>query len=1372
MDRGFYSPCFLALSGGATSLCERTKTKAPNVASFACALRVALPLSLRSLSLRVIGYANRRERSERRQLLSLANDRSLCLFRAANRRENGSQRAQPKGLERRAAPLEPINVPCAKRSPPLGGNLWIEAFISGKERSERRQAGKCFAKLPSKGFAMRTPTGLASPKRKNESTRQSCQITQSKKSNSTKVISKSLPKTEILVKKHDLENVNLLKSFGSSEAAKRERSNPSIIERIGLAKPIQKTKQNYILEGFKRSNQDTCLMHKPLVAENTWIQSGDALTDCASSVGGELSLGQNLLIAYMPWEGYNFEDAILISERLVMDDLYTSVHIERYELQTQQTKLGSEEITINIPDVSEQELNQLDSFGLIKIGSYVEEGDILVGKTTPIHKKKISQYQKLLYAILEKQVRLVKDSSLRAPKGIKAKVIDIKYFLKSEKKSFVKDTKKILLNVESSHSVALTPVASLSRSEAVRPSLINETRGAQVKKVKKTTQGKTDMAKANDKQKHSSSQFKQNLKNKILLKYQKFYAKYVTLKSLFNQKYFKYYIISINNALSTSWWRFLQISLYLQSFSPFALRTPTTLFKGGRSQRESSERTNAAFCVVNRKATDSALVKKVLYKNTLNPFYRKKNNFTKFSQQRKELLKNVHTIHVYLAEKRKVQVGDKMAGRHGNKGIISQILPIQDMPFLPDGTPIDMVLNPLGVPSRMNVGQIYECLLGLAGSYLGENYKVSAFDEIYGPEASRSFVLNKLKEASLKTGKKWLFNKNYPGKIRLIDGRNGEFFDQQVTVGKAYMLRLVHMVDDKIHCLTPDHDVLTTEGWVPINKLSTNHSVATFNKVLGELEYQKPNKLFHYSNYQGFLYYISNKNVDLLTTLNHRMLVSKDSIQCKSFNNYNLIPANKVMGKSYSYLKTANWRKKPYQFIGAWLRQTGSAYPLPPLPPFASRRAGNGQAKGFGFDSVNANARAPLRVSLPVACPPLFGSLRERGKGSEGSGSVGSFAQRSPFNVKKRRAGRRNETASPLPVGVSLREEEKAKTTEKCQQNANTVTNNKFTKHYKQLWTYLKPLNKSLPSWVWELNQQQCQILLHSMCLGNGTWGNNSMNYFTNSTELADDLMRLALHAGWSGDKYVSNIQNLKGLRLLQEAKPVDEVKPPYPLPLALPSLPLPLSRSERGKGGKGLRVERSVQDGSKSHKTSSIDAQYKQYNMYTVFINKNQNSHFKKQNKQVEKILYYQGPVHCLSVNNEIFYVRRNGLSVWTGNSRSTGPYSLVTQQPLRGRSKQGGQRLGEMEVWALEGYGAAFTLLEMLTLKSDDMTGRMALWSNLILNKDVSIGTPESFKVLICELQALCLDIALFRHDTYAQTKATQKNSLKEIDNLINLP
>jgi DNA-directed RNA polymerase subunit beta len=343
-----------------------------------------------------------------------------------------------------------------------------------------------------------------------------------------------------------------------------------------------------------------------MVFEGDWVQEGDLLADAASSQAGELSLGQNLLIAYMPWEGYNYEDAILISERLVCEDLYTSIHIESYETETRKTKYGLEEITNRIPDISQKEISDLDNRGIIRIGTFVQEGTILVGKTTPIQKKFKSPYHKLLYTILEKELESVKDSSLRAPKGLKAKVIDIK----------------------------------------------------------------------------------------------------------------------------------------------------------------------------------------ILKKN---------------------ILKKPECVKIYLAEKRKIQVGDKMAGRHGNKGIVSQILPRQDMPYLPDGTPLDMVLNPLGVPSRMNVGQIYECLLGFAAKYLKEFFRITPFDEIYGAQASRSFVFSKLYEARLKTKKKWIFNPIYPGKIKIFDGRNGEPFDQAVTVGISYMLKLVHLVDDKIHARSTGPYSLVTQ---------------------------------------------------------------------------------------------------------------------------------------------------------------------------------------------------------------------------------------------------------------------------------------------------------------------------------------------------------------------------------------------------------------------------------------------------------------------------------------------------------------------------------------------------------------------------------
>ncbi len=372
-------------------------------------------------------------------------------------------------------------------------------------------------------------------------------------------------------------------------------------------------KLNYFIQPYQRSNQNTCMHQKPLVYEGEWVQKGDLVADGAASVGGELSLGKTILVAYMPWEGYNFEDAILINQRLIYDDLYTSVHIERYEIQISDTQYGLEQITSKIPDISYSKKLNLDNHGIIKVGSWVNQGDILVGKITPIKTKQLSGHEKLLSDILGKtKTSTTRDSSLRVPKNVFGRVVHVELL----------ETENIPLEI-SFHGPA--------------------------------------------------------------------------------------------------------------------------------------------------------------------------------------------RVHVYIAEKRKIQVGDKMSGRHGNKGIVSKIVPREDMPYLPDGTPIDMVLNPLGVPSRMNVGQIFECLLGLAGKELNEEFKISCFDEMNGPEASRSITYSKLFEARLKTGKKWLFNPNSPGKIPLFDGRTGENFHQKVTVGQPYMLKLVHLVDEKIHARSTGPYSLVTQ---------------------------------------------------------------------------------------------------------------------------------------------------------------------------------------------------------------------------------------------------------------------------------------------------------------------------------------------------------------------------------------------------------------------------------------------------------------------------------------------------------------------------------------------------------------------------------
>jgi DNA-directed RNA polymerase subunit beta len=378
-----------------------------------------------------------------------------------------------------------------------------------------------------------------------------------------------------------------------------------------VVRSAQGVETTYQLQKYQRSNQDTCINQRPLVHVGDRVQQGQVLADGSATEGGELALGRNVLVAYMPWEGYNYEDAILISDRLVAEDVYTTIHVEKYEIEARQTKLGPEEITREIPHVSEEALAQLDENGIIRVGAWVEAGDILVGKVTPKGESDQPPEEKLLRAIFGEKARDVRDNSLRVPNGEKGRVVDVRVFNKD-------------------------------------------------------------------------------------------------------------------------------------------------------------------------------------YKDELPPGVNM-------------------VVRVYVAQKRKIQVGDKMAGRHGNKGIISRILPRQDMPYLPDGTPIDIVLNPLGVPSRMNVGQVFECLLGLAGLHLGKRFKLIPFDEMYGPEASRRLVHSKLQEAARQTGKSWLFNPEHLGKVMLIDGRTGEPFDRPVTVGCAYMLKLVHLVDDKMHARSTGPYSLVTQ---------------------------------------------------------------------------------------------------------------------------------------------------------------------------------------------------------------------------------------------------------------------------------------------------------------------------------------------------------------------------------------------------------------------------------------------------------------------------------------------------------------------------------------------------------------------------------
>ena len=628
---------------------------------------------------------------------------------------------------------------------------------------------------------------------------------------------------------------------------------------------IQKSTK-YILQKYQRSNQDTLIFQRPLVHEGEWIQSGDILADCSTSLGGELCLGKNIFIAYMPWEGYNYEDAILISQRLVTEDVYTSIHIESYEVETRSTKLGKEQITRKIPEISESQISHLDERGIVKRGTSVKEGDILVGKVTPIQKKFVSAYEKLLYTILEKELIPMRDTSLRTPKGLKAKVLEVKIFQFSNEKTQPFSKNKNFSSLQSFFDKPFSKKKKyqelgflntiifknpfLKKKSLLLPlqpqqnpifggkkdidSFVFESahfflrplRGCKKKNLQKKAadenvyafsgnknlqQTKFDNFSADNKKngsfKNNLKYIKKNKKNlsffmpsfstnkKILKKKQHLFSVFQTEK---NKKVFS------QNA-STAGINFIQ-NLKQQASHTMVQEQGQSTFLTTQYEKKIFHLQKGKFpktkkIQLNHFRWDQRYASsQVPEKNfRLLPF---------FAEQKKG---KPEKVQIYLVEKRKIQVGDKMSGRHGNKGIVSQILPIPDMPFLPDGTPLDMVLNPLGVPSRMNVGQIYECILGLASKYLQQYYRIQPFDEIYGPQASRSFTFSKLYEARQKTSQKWLFNPCYPGKIQIFDGRTGEPYENPVTVGISYILKLVHLVDDKIHARSTGPYSLVTQ---------------------------------------------------------------------------------------------------------------------------------------------------------------------------------------------------------------------------------------------------------------------------------------------------------------------------------------------------------------------------------------------------------------------------------------------------------------------------------------------------------------------------------------------------------------------------------
>ncbi len=459
--------------------------------------------------------------------------------------------------------------------------------------------------------------------------------------------------------------------------------------------------KRYKLQKYRKTNQNTCINLKPIVRKGEKVTKGQILTEGYSTRDGELALGRNLMVAFMPWKGYNFEDAIVISERVVKDDLFTSIHIDEYMLEVRDTKRGLEELTADIPNVSEEATRNLDENGLIRIGAEVNPGDILIGKITPKGESDPSPEEKLLRAIFGDKAGDVKDASLKAPPSLQGVVIDKKLFSRSVKDKKIKtSTKPILDKIE---------------EEFERNT--NELKSKLIDKLFILVNGKT------------SQGVKDYYNVDVIPKGAKF-----TQKVLQDIDY-----MQINpNKWTTDKDKNDQIKLLIHNY------------------------------IIKFKEIDA------IYK-------RKKYSITIGDELPAGI---VQLAKVYVAQKRKIKVGDKMAGRHGNKGIISKIVRMEDMPFLEDGTPVDIVLNPLGVPSRMNLGQIYETVLGWAGLKLGIKFSTPIFD---------GATINQINEYTDKAGLP-----KY-GKTYLYDGGTGERFDQPATVGVIYMLKLGHMVDDKMH---------------------------------------------------------------------------------------------------------------------------------------------------------------------------------------------------------------------------------------------------------------------------------------------------------------------------------------------------------------------------------------------------------------------------------------------------------------------------------------------------------------------------------------------------------------------------------------------
>ncbi|MDD5668705.1 MAG: DNA-directed RNA polymerase subunit beta, partial [Candidatus Omnitrophica bacterium] len=430
-------------------------------------------------------------------------------------------------------------------------------------------------------------------------------------------------------------------------------------------------KRTYQLKKFLRTNADTCLNQRPIVKLGEHVEKGQVIADGMGTRYGELALGKNILVAFLPWRGYNFEDAIIISEKLIKDDAFTSIHVKEFEVEAIETRLGNEEVTRDIPNVSEESLKNLDAGGIVRIGAEITPGDILVGKVTPKTESELSPEERLLRAIFGEKASDVRDTSLTVPPGVEGVVVDVHVFQRKERGRKSKEEKK--REIEKIKEIKAYYKQEIEYLEAEKITRLSQLLGVDKSKVERVNINDNEEAK-------------------------------------------------------------MLVISYDEQIQELVAEQQQEIEKVKRGDE-----------------LPAGVLKRVV---------------------------------VYIATKRKLQVGDKLSGRHGNKGVVAKILPEEEMPYLPDGTPVEIVLNPLGVPSRMNIGQILETHLGWAARALGFYTMSPVFDG-----ATEAEIKDMLIKANLPPD----------GKIQLSDGYTGEKFDQKVTVGYIYMMKLIHLVDEKIH---------------------------------------------------------------------------------------------------------------------------------------------------------------------------------------------------------------------------------------------------------------------------------------------------------------------------------------------------------------------------------------------------------------------------------------------------------------------------------------------------------------------------------------------------------------------------------------------